>query len=196
MAMLGKLDDVAELVNPRSRLGRGLALLQDCLAGRFPGVAGEIASLRPGETRRVAVDGEALYLLIQCYESKQRNDGRFEAHARHTDLQYVWSGRERIEVCDLRAVQPKPAYDTNGNTYFPINDGVHSHLLVQPGEVAVLLPQDAHAASLRINDNDGELVRKIVVKIQDAHLPAPNPISATATLAPVRAETARTVLKP
>jgi len=171
MAMLGKVDDLTELVNPRSRLGRGLALLQDCLAGRLPSVTGEIAKLQPGETRRVAMDGDAVYLLIQCYQSKQRSEGRFEAHARHTDLQYVWSGRERIEICDLRASQPKPAYDTNGNVFFPISDGAHSHLLLQAGEVAVLLPQDAHAPCLRAADAEGELVRKIVVKIQDAHLP-------------------------
>jgi len=196
MAMLGKIEDVAELVNPRSRLGRGLALLQNCLAGRFPGVATEVASLKPGESRRVAVDGDALYLLIQCYQSKKRNDGRFEAHARHTDLQYVWSGRERIEMCDLHAVQPKPAYDANGNVFFPIGDAAHSHLLVHAGEVAVLLPQDAHAPCLRTHDDDGELVRKIVVKIQDAHLPAATLIPTPATHAAVTKETVRVALNP
>ena len=170
MAMLGKVDDVAGLVNPRSRLGRGLAFLQDFLAGRVPGVAGEIANLQPGETRRVAVDGDALYVLIQCYQAKQRKEGRFEAHARHTDLQYLWCGRERIEICDLRASHPTPAYDASGNVFFSIGDDVHSHLLLQAGEVAVLLPQDAHAPCLRANDSEGELVRKIVVKVLDAHL--------------------------
>jgi YhcH/YjgK/YiaL family protein len=189
MAMLGKLEDVAALVNPRSRLRRGLALLQECLAGRFPGGAAEIAHLQPGESRRVAVDGDAVYLLIQCYWSKRQNEGRFEAHARHTDLQYVWSGRERIEVCDLRACQPKPAYDANGNVFFPIGDAAHSRLLVQAGDVAVLLPQDAHAPCLRANDDDGELVRKIVVKVQDAHLPASEPMSTTATHAAAAPET-------
>jgi YhcH/YjgK/YiaL family protein len=170
MAMLGKLEDLAERVIPHSRLGRGLALLQDCLAGRFPGIAGLVDNLRAGETRRVTVEGEALYMLIQCYQSKRRSEGRFEAHARHTDLQYVWSGRERIEVCDLHAVQSKPAYDANGNVFFPVGEAVHSHLLVRAGEVAVLLPEDAHAPCLQANDGEGELVRKIVVKIQDAHL--------------------------
>jgi YhcH/YjgK/YiaL family protein len=162
-------------VNPRSRLGRGLALLRDCLAGRVPGVAAEIGTLQPGESRRVTVDGDALYLLMQCYQSRQSRDGRFEAHAHHTDLQYVWSGRECIKVCHLRAVQPKPAYDTNGNVFFPIDEAAHSHLLVHAGEVAVLLPQDAHAPCLRASDDRGELVRKLVVKVQDAHLPAPSP---------------------
>jgi len=194
MAMLGKLEDVAKVVNPRSRLRRGLALLQDCLAGRFPGVTAEIAHLQPGESRRVAVEGDAIYLLIQCYRSKRQSEGRFEAHARHTDLQYVWSGRERIGVCDLHACQPKPAYDVNGNVFFPIGDAAHSHLLVHAGEVAVLLPQDAHAPCMRTNDSEGELVRKIVVKIQDAHLPASALIPTAATHTAVTKETGRVAL--
>jgi biofilm protein TabA len=170
MAMLGKIEDLAVLVNPHTRLGRGLSLLQDCLAGRFPGVASEMATLQPGETRRVAVDSDALYLLIQCYQPKERNEGRFEAHARHTDLQYLWSGRERIEICDLRTSQPTLAYDANGNMFFPIGDAAHSHLLLRAGEVAVLSPQDAHAPCLCVEGQSRELVRKIVVKVMDAHL--------------------------
>lgn len=168
--MLGKVDDLVELVNPRSRLGGGLVLLQDCLNGRLPGIAGKISELRPGETRKLNADGDKVYLLIQCYQSKQRSEGRFEAHARHTDLQYLWSGCERIEVCDLGALGPKPAYDANGNTFFPINDAAHSHLLLRAGEVAVLLPQDAHAPSLQAKEGESELVRKIVIKVMDAHL--------------------------
>jgi biofilm protein TabA len=170
MVILGKLEEVAEVVNPRSRLRRGLAVLQDCLAGRVPGVAGLIDNLRAGETRRVTVEGEALYMLIQCYQSKQRSEGRFEAHARHTDLQFMWSGRECIEVCDVRMQQTLPTHDKNGNVYFPLGDEVHSRLLLQAGEVAVLLPQDAHAPCLSLDGNERALVRKIVVKIMDAHL--------------------------
>jgi YhcH/YjgK/YiaL family protein len=191
MPMLGKVADLTNLVNPQSRLGLGLLLLWDCVSGRFSGGAGELANLLPGETRRIAVDGDALYLLIQCYRSKQGKEGRFEAHARHTDLQYVWSGRERIEVCNLSLLHPTPDYDANGNVFFPISDVAHSRLLLQAGDVAVLLPQDAHAPSLQANDGESELVRKIVVKVQDAHLPKPIPgLSTTARslLWPIRLE--------
>jgi YhcH/YjgK/YiaL family protein len=171
MALLRRIEDLAVLVHPGGRLRRGLELLRDCLTGRLPDVASEVASLQPGETRRVPVDGDALYLLPQCYRTRPRTEGRFEAHQCHTDLQYVWSGRERIEVCDLRAVQSKPAYDANGNVHLPINDTAHTHLLVAAGDVAVLFPQDPHAPCLSASAAESELVRKSVVKIQDAHLP-------------------------
>jgi hypothetical protein len=70
MAMLGRVEDLAELVNPHSRLGVGLALLRDCLAGRIPGVANELPNLPPGEIRRIAVDGDALYLPSSAREAE------------------------------------------------------------------------------------------------------------------------------
>ena len=170
MSMLGKVEDLARLVHPGSRLRRGLELLQDCVAGRLPEVVNQVSTLPPGETIRVSLEGDALYLLIQCYKPKRRSEGRFEAHARHTDLQFLWSGCECIEVCDLRALQSAPAYDSKGNVYFPLGDKVHERLLLQAGDVAVLMPQDAHAPCLRPEGEGEGLVRKIVVKVLDAQL--------------------------
>ena len=170
MSTLGRVEDLARLVHPSSRLRRGLELLQDCVAGRLPEVLNQISTLPPGETSRVSLEGDALYLLIQCYKPRTREQGRFEAHERHTDLQLLWSGRECIEVCDLRLRQTLPPYDSQGNLYFPMGDEAHSRLLLHAGEVAVLLPSDAHAPCLRVEGEAEELVRKIVVKIRDAHL--------------------------
>lgn len=171
MSMLGKVEDLLAYVHPGSRLMRGLMVIQDCLAGRLPEIMSQVSSLQPGETRRVFVNSDALYLLIQCYMTRRRAAGRFEAHARHADLQFLWSGRECIEIRDVRAFQSVPAYDGSGNAYFPMGDKVHSRVLLQAGEVAVLLPQDAHAPCLSLDDEEETLVRKIVVKVADAHLP-------------------------
>ena len=171
MAMHGKLEDLNHLVHPNSRLKRGLELLQDCMTGRRPEIMNQISRLAPGETSRISLEGDALYLLVQCYQPRTRDQGRFEAHERHTDLQFLWSGRECIEVCDLHASLPAAAYDKNGNVYFPLGNQPHSRLLLHAGEVAVLLPEDAHAACLSLGGDGEELVRKIVVKIRDAHLP-------------------------
>ena len=171
MAMHGKLEDLSHLVHPNSRLKRGMEVLQDCVTGRRPEIMNQIASLAPGQTSRISLEGDALYLLVQCYQPRTRDQGRFEAHARHTDLQFLWSGRECIEVCDLHAALPAVGYDQNGNVYFPLGNQAHSRLVLDAGKVAVLLPEDAHAACLSLGGDGEELVRKIVVKIKDAHLP-------------------------
>jgi biofilm protein TabA len=168
--MLGQVEDLVPFVHPKSRLRQGLQLLQDCVAGRLPEIMNQVSSLTPGETSRIPLEGDALYLLVQCYQPRAREQGRFEAHERHTDLQFLWSGRECIEVCDLHASLPAAAYDWNGNVYFPLGNQAYSRLLLHAGEVAVLLPEDAHAACLSLGGEGEELVRKIVVKIRDAHL--------------------------
>ena len=171
MAMSGKLEDVIPLVPHESRLLRGLKLLQDCVAGRLPEVVNQVSILAPGETARISLEGDALYLLVQCQKLRTRKQGRFEAHERHTDLQFLWSGHECIEVFDLRSQPAVSRYDSQGNLYFPLGDEACSRLLLHAGEVAVLLPEDAHAACLSLGGEGEELVRKIVVKIKDAHLP-------------------------
>ena len=171
MIMLGKVEDLARLLHPGSRLRRGVQVLQDCLAGHRPEVTGELTRLIPGAKGRIDVEGDSFYLLLQCYKPKRREEGRFEAHERHTDLQFLWSGREVIEVCDLCAALPSATYDAKGNVYFPMRDKVHQRLLLQAGDVAVLVPGEAHAACLRPEGEEDALVRKIVVKIQDAYLP-------------------------
>jgi YhcH/YjgK/YiaL family protein len=170
MAMLGKIQDLTPLVQPQTRLRRGLELLQDCRANRLPEVAKQITALAPGETQRIVLDGDAFYLILQCYQPKPRDAGKFEAHARHTDLQFLWSGCECIEVCDLRAQAASPAYNSDGNFFFPMGTHPYSRLVLHAGEVAVLTPADAHAPCLQVEGHCDELVRKIVVKIQDAHL--------------------------
>lgn len=171
MAMLGRVEDLNHLVHPHSRLKRGLDLLQDCIAGRRPEIMNQLSRLAPGETSRVSIEGDALYLLVQCYQPRTRDQGRFEAHQHHTDLQFLWSGRECIEICDVRSQSDAPHYDTCGNFYFPLGNQAHSRFLLEAGKVAVLLPDDAHAPCLTSEGDGTELVRKIVVKIRDAHLP-------------------------
>jgi len=167
---MGTVEHLIGNIPANRRLMRGLLVIQDCLAGRLPEIAREVSNLAPGETRRVSLEGDALYLLLQCYQPKRRSEGRFEAHERHTDLQFLWSGRECIEVCDLDAALPAAAYDAKGNVYFPMGDKTQQRLLLRAGEVAVLMPGEAHAACLKPEDEGGELVRKIVVKVRDAHL--------------------------
>jgi YhcH/YjgK/YiaL family protein len=171
MPMLGTIDGLTPLVHPGSRLKRGLVLLQDCVTGRLPEIMNQLSILAPGETRKISLDGDALYIIVQCYAPRTREQGRFEAHERYTDLQFLWSGRECIEVCDVRSQPNMPRYDSQGNVYFPLGNQAHSRLLLHAGEVAVLLPEDAHAACLSLGGEGEELVRKIVVKIRDAHLP-------------------------
>jgi YhcH/YjgK/YiaL family protein len=170
MAMLGKVEDLLEQIHPQRRLRRGLSVLMDYCEGRLPEFERILARLKAGEKLEVAIEGENLYAILQCYAPKPREQGRFEAHQRYTDLQYLCEGEEWIEVCDLRAQANLPPFDTNGNIYFPLMAATPTRLRLGAAELAVLFPHDAHAPCLRVDDAPDRLVRKIVIKVKDAHL--------------------------
>ncbi|MCX6894727.1 MAG: YhcH/YjgK/YiaL family protein [Verrucomicrobia bacterium] len=170
--MVGKIEDFVGQASANQRLQRGLAILQDYREGRRPDITRLVSSQRAGDSEKIMVEGDALFLIVQCYHPRPREQGKFEAHQRYTDVQYVCAGQEWIEVCDLRA-QPGelPAYDANGNIFFALDRKAQGRVLLRAGEGAVLFPNDAHAPCLRVDGDAGGLVRKIVVKIKDAHVP-------------------------
>ena len=43
-------------------------------------LARRLANLKVGESDRIPVDGDDMFILIQCYEARPREKGRFEAH--------------------------------------------------------------------------------------------------------------------
>lgn len=172
MAMVGNIEDFFGKPPVSRRLERGLAILRDYRAGRRPDIAELVSSQCAGDTAKIMVEGDALYLIVQCYRTRTREQGKFEAHQHYTDVQYICDGQEWIEVCDLRAQPGKmPAYDANGNIFFALDSQAQGRVLLRAGEGAVLFPNDAHAPCLRVDGGEGELVRKIVVKIWDAHVP-------------------------
>jgi YhcH/YjgK/YiaL family protein len=154
------------------RLQKALAILRDYREGRLPDIAKLVSSQSIGDSTKIPVEGDALYLIVQCYRTRSRDQGRFEAHQCYTDVQYICDGQECIEICDLRArLGALPTYDANGNVFFPLEPATRERVVLQAGEGVVLFPNDAHAACLRVESSEGQIVRKIVVKVKDAHLP-------------------------
>lgn len=77
---------------------------------------------------------------------------------------------EWIDVCDLPTQINLPPFDAKGNVFFPLGTAARSRVRLAAGDVAVLFPNDAHAPCLRVEDVPDALVRKVVIKIKDAHL--------------------------
>ncbi len=114
-------------------------------------------------TGRFELQGDDLYALVQRYSSKPREEGRWEAHRRYIDIQYIVSGQEIIQVAHLSQVQQgeyKPEKDfvaLTGNGY---------DIKLFPTAFTIFYPQDAHMPGLAINEP--EPVVKVVLKIKMA----------------------------
>lgn len=108
------------------------------------------------------LDGEDLFVNVEEYTSKPIEQGRFEAHRKYADVQYVVSGCERMGYAPLADVEVSEAYDAKRDVAFFAGEGVM--LRVPGGTFTVFLPQDAHMPG--IADKSPAPVRKVVVKVR------------------------------
>lgn len=116
----------------------------------------DLASL---ETGRMEIEGESLYVMTQQYISKPETSGKWEAHKRFIDVQYLVSGSERV---GYSAITKMTLGDYDPQKDFQALSGNGQYLQLNAGSFMVFFPQDAHMPGLA---NGFETpVKKIVVK--------------------------------
>jgi YhcH/YjgK/YiaL family protein len=121
-----------------------------------------IDDLSPGKTE---ID-ENMYMMVQQYDTRSWDEGKFEAHDKYIDIQFYLSGEEFVYVEDRSKLSISEPYD-------PDRDVVKFHdisvppvkLRMTPGTAAIFFPEDCHKPNCMI-DNRPEPVRKIVMKVK------------------------------
>ncbi|MFA6108145.1 MAG: YhcH/YjgK/YiaL family protein [Candidatus Latescibacterota bacterium] len=112
-------------------------------------------------TGRYEIEGDAVFALVQEYQTKPREQGAWEAHRRYLDVQYVVSGAESMGFAAIDRLQAG-AYDAERD--FVKLDGDGEFVKLRAGSFVVLAPQDAHMPGMAIA---GPLpVKKVVVKVR------------------------------
>ena len=132
------------------RIAKGLALLND-------------EAVRNSAPGRYEVDGEDMYYNFDSYETMPAGQGRFEAHRRYIDIQYIVSGREWIGVREIEGLRVQAGYDAKKDIEFYYSAEPMSRVVLGAGDFAIFRPGDAHMPC-RMFDKP-ERVRKIVVKV-------------------------------
>ena len=67
------------------------------------------------ENGKHIIDGDALFAILQEYDTKNDTDAKLEAHRKYIDVQYIISGEELIGVCPLIAQPPCKEYDAEND---------------------------------------------------------------------------------
>ena len=98
--------------------------------------------------------------MIQQYDTKPLEQGRWEAHRRYMDLQVVMQGIEKIGVADIEHLE-QGEYDANRD-FLPLF-GQGDFLTLQAGDFVLLMPEDAHMPGMAVSSPSP--VWKIVIKI-------------------------------
>jgi YhcH/YjgK/YiaL family protein len=109
---------------------------------------------------RIELDGINLYVMSQEYNTKLPEQGKWEAHRRYIDLQYITSGAERIGYAPIGRLT---LGDYNPDKDFQALAGTGDFITLSAGDFMLLFPEDAHMPGMAITNPVP--VKKVVVKI-------------------------------
>lgn len=140
----------------------------DRYAALLPGMEAALGWLRAWDPAlpdgRHPVDGDRVFALVSSYATGPSTEKRFEAHRLHADVQWVASGAERILYLPAAGLAVAEPYREADDVMFFEEPRVSSSLLLNAGDAAVFLPQDAHKPGCMAGARHD--VRKVVVKIR------------------------------
>lgn len=119
----------------------------------------DIASLPVGS---YPLMGDQVVANVQEYTTFPAEDGSFESHEKFFDIQYVVSGIERFGVCKTEGLKEKERQDENDLIFYEEPEYSGS-VVLEPGDLIVVAPQDAHKPRLQVNEPCA--VKKVVVKV-------------------------------
>ena len=110
------------------------------------------------------IDGSEVYAMVQNYQPKPQKDGKWEAHRKYIDIQYVAGGSELMGYAYAGNLEVSKEYDADAD--YLLFDGSGSFLSMNTGTFMILYPGDAHMPCLEISEDTGvQTVDKIVVKV-------------------------------
>ena len=108
---------------------------------------------------------ERVRAVVNHYTTSEFEEGKFENHRDHIDVQYIVSGRERIAVVPTEECRLVKEYDAASDyEMYAADKSVHV-LEMKAGDFAVLYPGEAHYPGLTSDGTPSE-VHKIVFKVK------------------------------
>ena len=112
---------------------------------------------------RIEIAGASIFAIVQDYQTKPVEQGFWESHRRHIDIQYVVSGAERIGHSPIdRLAVTDPFNDEKDLIKFA---GSGDWVTVREGQFTVFFPHDGHMPGIQIDGGGATPVRKVVVKV-------------------------------
>ena len=119
----------------------------------------DFSNIEPG---KYEIDGEDVYAVVSQYDTKPVTSGKWEAHKKYLDIQYVLEGKEKIGYSFSNKTIVTQEYDDYKDIMFLKGEG--SFLTVETGYFTLLFPSDIHMPGIAINISTP--VKKVVVKVK------------------------------
>lgn len=114
------------------------------------------------------IDGTRVFALAQAYETKAEEDARYEAHRKYLDIQMLVEGEEYILAAPTASLEVTVPYSEEKECLLLADPATKpQRIVLVPGVLAILYPEDAHKPSLRTG-NGPSPARKVVMKVRVA----------------------------
>lgn len=117
------------------------------------------------ENGKYEIKEDKAWAIVQDYNSKPESEGKFEAHRKFVDIQFIIEGEEQIGVGNIDDFEEATEYDEEKDIIFltPKEDTKVEFKKVIAGEYMILMPKDAHMPSIAVDSPS--FVKKVVLKI-------------------------------
>ena len=70
------------------------------------------------ENGKYQIDGENVFVSVQDYTTKPESEGKFEAHKKYADIQFIIKGEEKIGYTNIQNCTPSRFYNSKGKYFF------------------------------------------------------------------------------
>ena len=116
------------------------------------------------ELGKYILDDDNVFYMVQSYNTKEAG-AKTEAHKAYIDIQYIVSGSEAMEVCDVKRMVSATEYDPEKDCAFFTATEKTTHLALSTGDYAIFFPDDIHKPGISPDEN-AVFVKKIVAKVR------------------------------
>ncbi len=107
------------------------------------------------------IEGDKAFLIIQSYDTKDKQEGVWEAHKKYIDIHYMIDGSERIGVANIAKLKVSQPYDEKDDYWLFSGEG--DSITLEEGMFTIFYPQDVHMTSLNVQES--KPIKKAVIKV-------------------------------
>lgn len=111
---------------------------------------------------RYDIQGEEVFAMVQEYETKDEEEGKYEAHKKYIDIQYMVDGEEKVGYSFIENLETCLPYD--GEKDFMLLEGKKEFFGLRNNEFYIFFPEDAHMPG--IANGKKTMAKKVVIKVK------------------------------
>jgi YhcH/YjgK/YiaL family protein len=118
----------------------------------------DLVKIEPG---KYEIENDAIFAIVQEYDTKEEQDSVLEGHHKYIDIQYVIQG---VELMGFTPLTDQVVVEENLEKDYTFYKGETSMLRVEEGMFTLFFPEDLHRPGVMAGQISK--VKKVVVKVK------------------------------